>query len=97
MLAILLLNVLDAFLTLVHINQGGSEANPLMDRLIQAGEQTFLFEKTFVVGVWLLLLVAHKHFRLARIGLWLLLGIYLGIFVFHIWLATGLHGLGAPG
>jgi len=88
LLAVLLLNVLDAAFTLVHLQLGGEEANPLMARLIQAGEETFLFEKSFVVGVWLVLLVAHKRFLLARAGLFVLLALYLGLFVFHIYIVS---------
>ena len=83
-LAVFLLNLADAFFTLTTLSRGGTEENPLMARLLEAGDSTFLFEKCFVVGFWLVLLIVHKNFRLARIGLWLLLVAYTGLFGWHV-------------
>ncbi len=81
--AILLLNVCDAFFTLRWLEMGGHEANPLMDRLLQAGDFAFLLQKSFVVGIWLVILVVHKNFRTARIGLWSLFVLYVGVLLYH--------------
>ena len=83
-----LLNVLDAFFTLIWVKGGGGERNPLMDRLLRSGDQAFLNVKLFVAGVAFVWLMAHKNFRLARIGLWLLLVIYAAILLYHIVLQT---------
>jgi hypothetical protein len=79
-----LLNVLDAFFTLIWVGEGGGERNPLMDRLLQSGDQVFLNVKLFVAGVAFIWLMAHKNFRLARIGLWLLVAIYGALLLYHI-------------
>ena len=68
-IAILLLNVFDAFFTLIWLHGGGAEGNPVMAWLIDLGIGPFLVQKCFIVGGSLLMLVAHKNFRLARIGL----------------------------
>lgn len=86
-LAIFALNIFDAFCTLIWLHRGGSEGNPLMDLAIQAGESVFLFQKCIVAGVWLLILLVHKNFRIARIGLWVLLGVYGTVAVYHGFLA----------
>ncbi len=92
-LTVFVLNLLDAFFTLSILERGGREENPLMERLLEAGQETFLYEKCFLVGFWLVLLVVHKNFRLARIGLWLLLAVYLGVFAWHVFLhARALSG-----
>jgi hypothetical protein len=83
-LSVFLLNLLDAFFTLSILRKGGTEENPLMERLLQAGDASFLFEKCFLVGFWLVLLIVHKNFRLARIGLWLLLAAYSALFGWHV-------------
>jgi D-alanyl-lipoteichoic acid acyltransferase DltB (MBOAT superfamily) len=44
--------------------------------LLEIGEGAFLLQKCIVVGVWLIVLVIHKNFRLARIGLYSLAGVY---------------------
>jgi hypothetical protein len=87
--AILVLNGLDALFTLLHLQRGGSEANPLMERLLEAGHDTFVLEKTLFVGAWLVLLAMHKNFRVGRAGLWLLLGLYAGILLRHLALMLG--------
>jgi hypothetical protein len=79
-----LLNVLDAFFTLIWVGGGGGERNPLMDRLLQSGDQIFLNVKLFVAGVAFVWLMAHKNFRLARVGLWLLVAIYGALLLYHI-------------
>ncbi len=84
LVSILVLNLLDAFLTLVHIGRGGSESNPLMERLLQVGNETFLFHKAAVVGSLLLVLVVHKNFTIARRAMWLILAVYSLLFAYHV-------------
>lgn len=79
-----LLNVLDGFFTLVWVGGGGGERNPLMDRLLQSGDQVFLNVKLFVAGVAFVWLMAHKNFRVARIGLWLLVAVYGALLLYHV-------------
>ncbi len=81
---ILLLNVLDALFTLIWLQRGGSEGNPAMAWILELGSNAFLIQKSFVVGLWLLLLLVHKNFRLARIGLWALAGIYSLLVLYHV-------------
>ena len=86
---VLVLNILDAFFTLRWLGMGGSEGNPLMDMLIRANDMLFLFQKCIVVGVWLVILVVHKNFRIARYGLWGAFIVYAGILFYHFVLQTG--------
>jgi hypothetical protein len=79
-----LLNVLDALFTLIWVRGGGAERNPLMDRLLQSGDQVFLNVKLFIAGVAFVWLMAHKNFRVARVGLWLLVAIYAALLFYHI-------------
>jgi hypothetical protein len=82
-LGIFMLNILDAFFTLRWLEMGGGEGNPLMDMLIQTNVQIFLLQKCVVVGLWLVILVIHKNFRIARVGLWTALILYTGILFYH--------------
>jgi hypothetical protein len=86
---VLVLNILDAFFTLRWMEMGGGEGNPLMDMLIRANDMLFLFQKCVVVGIWLVILVVHKNFRIARLGLWGALILYAGILLYHFVLQTG--------
>ena len=83
LVGILALNAFDALFTLLWLQRGGAEANPIMRWLLELGDHAFLIQKCFVVGLWLIFLVVHKNFRLARIGLWSLLGVYLLLLLYH--------------
>lgn len=88
LVSILVLNLLDAFLTLIHIERGGAESNPLMERLLDISSETFLFHKAAVVGSLLLVLVVHKNFTIARRAMWLILAVYSLLFLYHVSLQT---------
>ena len=83
LLSIFLLNILDALFTLLWLQRGGAEANPFMAFLLEMGEGAFLLQKCFVVGIWLVILLIHKNFRLARIGLYSLGAVYTLVILGH--------------
>jgi len=85
-LAIFALNIFDALCTLLWLNRGGAEGNPVMEWALEAGDSVFLFQKCIVAGVWLLVLLVHKNFRIARVGLWSLLAVYALVGVYHAFL-----------
>jgi hypothetical protein len=76
LLSVFLLNVGDAFFTMLWLERGGKEANPIMEFFLDIGPGAFLVQKCLVVGFWLLLLVVHKNFRFARSGLYATLVVY---------------------
>lgn len=83
LMAIFLLNVGDAFFTMLWLGRGGREANPVMDFFLDIGPTAFLVQKCLVVGFWLVLLLVHKNYRLARLGLYASLAIYLLLMLLH--------------
>jgi len=83
LMAIFLLNVADAFFTMLWLDRGGREANPVMDFFLDIGPMAFLIQKCLVVGFWLVLLLVHKNFRLARLGLYASLAVYLLLMLLH--------------
>lgn len=83
LLAIFLLNVADAFMTMLWLHRGGREANPVMDFFLDFGPAAFLAQKCLVVGFWLILLLVHKNFRFAKIGLYASLAIYSLLLIVH--------------
>jgi hypothetical protein len=88
-IGVLVLNILDAFFTLRWLGMGGGEGNPLMDMLIRANDMLFLLQKCVVVGLWLVILIVHKNFRIARYGLWGAFILYTGILFYHFALQAG--------
>lgn len=87
LLTIFLFQVLDAYLTLAHLRQGGMELNPLMDELISRGEGLFLVVKLGVSALGLWFLGAHKHFPMVRPGLAIIFALFLGVVGWHCFLA----------
>ena len=83
LMTIFLLNVGDAFLTMMWLERGGREANPVMDFFLDIGPTAFLVQKCLVVGFWLVILLAHKNFRFARIGLYASLVVYAMLMIIH--------------
>jgi hypothetical protein len=82
-LAIFLLNVGDAFLTMMWLSRGGREANPVMDFFLDIGPGAFIVQKCFIVGLWLVVLMIHKNFRFARVGLYAALVVYSLLMLVH--------------
>jgi hypothetical protein len=83
LLAIFLLNVGDAFFTMLWLSRGGGEANPVMDFFLDIGPGAFIIQKCFVVGLWLVVLLVHKNFRFARLGLYAALAVYSLLMIVH--------------
>jgi hypothetical protein len=66
LVAIVGLNVLDAFLTLLILDLKGWEANPVVQSVIDLYGTEFWIWKFFIVSVSLALLCLHSTFRLVR-------------------------------
>jgi hypothetical protein len=77
-------NVADSFFTIVHLQSGGTEVNPIADVLLRAGLTRFVIFKSALVGLALLVLCVHKNFRIARIGLWTAAGAYTLLIAYHL-------------
>jgi hypothetical protein len=79
-----LMNVGDSFFTLLHLQSGGIELNPIAERLLRTGRFGFVFYKCALITVALLVLTLHKNFWLARIGLWVAAGSYTLLNLYHL-------------
>jgi hypothetical protein len=81
---VVLMNVADSFFTLVHLQNGGVEANPMAKILLETGREAFVFWKSGLIGLALVVLTVHKNFPLARIGLWVSAGAYTLLLCYHL-------------
>jgi hypothetical protein len=52
--------------------------------LLQTGRWNFVFTKSILIGLALVVLAVHKNFHLARIGLWTAAGTYTGLVAYHL-------------
>lgn len=89
LVAIGLLCAIDAVFTLLYMQKGGEEANPVMKALIDAtGPRNFLVFKCVVTNLGLVVLCLHKNFRFVRPVIGALLFVYCALFAYHIYLAA---------
>lgn len=87
------LNLLDALLTIAWIRNGiATEGNALMATLLEIGDVPFLAVKIAIGALTVLVVALWGNRRVARYGLSVALGAYLGLMVIH--LATGMAAVG---
>lgn len=79
-----LMNAGDSVFTLVHLQSGGIELNPVADSLLQTGRLGFVAFKALLMTAALLVLAVHKNFSLARVGLWIAAGSYTLLNLYHL-------------
>ena len=84
LLWIALMNVGDSFFTLVHLQAGGVELNPVARALLTTGRWNFVFVKSILIGLALVVLAVHKNFHLSRVGLWTAAGTYTCLVAYHL-------------
>lgn len=65
-LAILVLCIFDAFMTLNLLNHGATEINLMMRLAIEEGVAAFILTKYLMTAISVIFLVVHSHFRIAR-------------------------------
>jgi formate hydrogenlyase subunit 3/multisubunit Na+/H+ antiporter MnhD subunit len=80
---------LDAVLTILHIQHGGREGNPLMALALAQSTTAFVWIKAGVTGLGTWVLAAHQHVPVASTGLYGLAVGYGLLLVYHLVLAVG--------
>ena len=87
-LAIVALNLLDAWFTLLFLSHGGQELNPMVQLVLDLGGHPwpFLLLKTVGIGCACAFLVITKHFRPARWGMAAVLIGYAVLLCWHLYL-----------
>jgi hypothetical protein len=78
-----ILSAADAWFTLDALARGGKEANPVMRAALSLGNTGFVIVKTVVTFVCGAFLALHKTWPLGRLCLWIALGAYGALTVWH--------------
>ncbi len=86
--ATVLLSILDGYLTLIHLQNGGKELNPLVDILIEMGWTPFIIIKSMLSATCVIFLVVHKNFFMVKKVLVFVFFIYLALLFYHLYLRT---------
>jgi hypothetical protein len=82
-LLIVVFSITDAAATLLHLERGAQELNPLMNLLIQSHMTFFLGMKGVGVGLFTTFLAVHQNFRISYLALHGLAGTYLSLLIYH--------------
>ncbi len=83
-LIILTLSIFDAFFTLVHLENGASELNPLMKQLIQSGFESVVIIKSLGIGLIACFLAIHQNFKISFYGMHVLAAAYVVLLIYHL-------------
>ncbi len=91
-IAILLLSSADALFTLLLLQRGAIELNPVMDALIAIDATLFVAVKLAITAICVLFIVAHRRFRFFRLRggdvLHVVLALYAALACYHLTLLT---------
>jgi len=88
LVALLVLNALDAVFTIFILDCGGQEVNPLMGVLIAYCGERFWIGKFLLVATAVLFLCLHSQFPRVKDALWLVTLIYGGLILYQVYLIT---------
>jgi hypothetical protein len=82
--AILALNLLDAFATLRHLEHGATELNPFMQALLNHGAAHFLIVKHLLASAGVIGIALHPGRRAASIAFLILVPLYTLLAIYQI-------------
>jgi hypothetical protein len=82
-MAIIVLNLIDAFFTLRHVSHGAEELNPLMDVLLSTSSGRFVVVKHLLVSLCVLGILLRSREKLARFALGLATFLFAGLAIYH--------------
>lgn len=86
---ILLASILDATLTLRHLQNGGRELNPLMHAVLEGGVALFAAVKILATGLGVIVLAIHQNYALGRLALRIAAVVYIALLGYHAFLLLG--------
>lgn len=92
----LILNLLDAHFTLIYLQRGGEEANPVAVGMLNLGMEAFIFIKGLGITAGAVFFCLLRNWRNARFGVLLVLFLYQALLVYHLLLYTNRLGNVTP-
>jgi len=80
---VVVLSCLDALFTLIHLENGGAEANPIMEAALLESVHAFLLIKAALTVLGVGVLAAHQNFRVGARAMFFILWGYIGLTLYH--------------
>jgi hypothetical protein len=88
----MVLNLLDAHFTLIYLQRGGEEANPVAIAMLNAGIGVFIGVKAAGITLGAAVFCILNHFKNGRVGVVVALFFYQALFVYHMLLYFNVIG-----
>jgi hypothetical protein len=80
------LNVLDAFFTIIILGEGGSEINPMFRWALDIYGDKVWSLKFALVSCCAIVLCLHSHFRIAKVSIIVAAVLYSGVMMYQLFL-----------
>jgi hypothetical protein len=84
LLLVVLLSVLDGYLTIFHVERGAQEINPIMNFLLGYGDDCFFILKYVLTAIGVIIFCIFKNLLFVRIILACIIVFYVGILANHL-------------
>ena len=76
--------VVDSVSTLIYLQKGGIEVNPVARWMIEQGPDFFILAKGILSGACILFVMVHKNFKYSRLAITMGFLFYLALTIYHI-------------
>ncbi|MBU0753783.1 MAG: hypothetical protein KJ645_01495 [Planctomycetes bacterium] len=78
------LTVLDSVSTLIYLEKGGREFNPIAQWMIDQGDVFFILCKGIMTAICILFIMVHKNFKYSRVAILTGFSFYFFLSIYHI-------------
>lgn len=84
LLIFFILTVIDSVSTLIYLDKGGKEFNPIAQWMIDQGDTFFILCKGILTGICILFIMVHKNFKYSRVAIYTGFSFYFFLTIYHI-------------
>ncbi|MHC4945573.1 MAG: DUF5658 family protein [Planctomycetota bacterium] len=78
------LTVIDSVSTLIYLEKGGREFNPVAQWMIDRGDTFFILCKGILTAICILFIMVHKNFKYSRFAIFTGFSFYFLLTIYHI-------------
>lgn len=84
LLIFFVLTVIDSVSTLVYIDKGGKELNPIAQWMMDQGDYFFIMVKGVLTGICIIFVMMHKNFKYSRLAIMIGFSFYFALAIYHM-------------
>lgn len=84
LLVFFVLTVIDSVSTLIYLDKGGRELNPMAQWMIEQGDTFFILCKGILTGACIVFVMIHKNFKYSRIAIFIGFSFYFLLALYHM-------------